>query len=31
MGWSNPQVLVRFMLLQTLLMPLFAIIMIKLR
>lgn len=31
LGWSDAQVLIRFMLLQTLLMPLFALIMIKLR
>ena len=31
LGWSDAQVLIRFMLLQTVLMPLFAILMIKLR
>ncbi len=31
LGWSDAQVLIRFMLLQTVLMPLFAIIIIKLR
>lgn len=31
LGWSDPQVLIRFMLLQTALMPLFTIMIIKLR